>query len=134
MLEEEKFQRQCTTCPEIMLYFMIDSLGGFIWRMNHDMADMRIPVEQHAGIDKDLANVQKQIEFAVDHTTRFGLKEPRNSEGHATEEYSRWFGRWDGYVKSLSDEKFAELELALKAYSEALAEVEKWQPEAVPQV
>ena len=133
MYEEKQFQSLCRVCPEIMLYFTINTLGGFIWRMNHDMADYRIPAEDHPAVDKDVRKAQEQIQFAVDHTTRFGISQPRGADGKATPEYWAWFQRWDGYVNSLSEEQFAELNEALTAYTEALAEVEKWQPKAVEQ-
>ena len=31
-----------TTCTEQELYFYINTFGGIIWRLNHDMADGRI--------------------------------------------------------------------------------------------
>jgi hypothetical protein len=35
---------------ELELYFVIDYCGGFIWRMNHDMCDGRIPREDWPAI------------------------------------------------------------------------------------
>jgi hypothetical protein len=138
MFEEEQFQQLCKSCPEILLYFTINELGGFIWRMNHDMADFRIAAEDHPAVSQDVTKAQVQIQFAVDQTTRFGVSMPRNTEssnGGATPEYWTWFQRWDDYVKSLTDEQFKELNSVMTAYSSSndATELDKWHPEVPTQ-
>jgi len=47
MFEAKWLKEMCEKGPEVMLYFIIDQIGGFSWQMNHDMADGRIPAEHH---------------------------------------------------------------------------------------
>ena len=44
---------------EIFLWFYIENMGGFLWRMNHDLADGRI--ESTPGIEKDTGSQGKNI-------------------------------------------------------------------------
>jgi hypothetical protein len=101
---------------EIGLYFVINECGGFIWRMNHDMADGRIPEEDHAAIDKDIKNVQKTQQKAVALLPKFGVVKPTQGKNEApTEEYWKWFRWWDSYVKGLSKEEWEELNRKITA-------------------
>ncbi len=110
---------------------MIENLGGFIFYMNHDLADGRIP--EDPSIDKALAAAKKEIEFAVDHTTRFGVTKPRNDNGGGSEEYFLWYRWWDTYAKGLSEEKFHDLDMTVKAAMEkggkdVEEKLKKWRP------
>lgn len=111
MFKEPKFTETIAECDEINLYFLIDHAGGFIWRMNHDMADDRIPREHHAGIDSDVMKAREQQQRAVEQCSRFGF-EPLK-DGQPTDEYWSWFRMWDGWKKSLTDEDWREFNAAL---------------------
>lgn len=95
---------------EISLYFVINECGGFIWRMNHDMADGRIPIESHDAIDKDIAGVRRTQQDAVSLLPKFGVDQPTQGPSRApTEEYWKWFRWWDSYIKGLSEKEWEEL-------------------------
>jgi len=61
---------------------------------------------------------------AVAHLTRFGLAKPTEDDGRPTPEYWKWYRWWDGYIKSLSEEEFSALEVAL----DKGVDVSKWRP------
>ena len=114
MIKEQAFEKMIDTGNEYTLYAIIDMLGGFIWRMNHDMAKPgRIPVESHEAISKDVMAAQKQIEAAVAKTTRFGVEAPFDENKAATEEYWKWFRWWDSWKKAMTDDEWNEFERSL---------------------
>ena len=93
-----------TTCTEQELYFYINTFGGMIWRLNHDMADGRI--EERL----DLTPYQYALEYCVMHTPRFGVKIDEPKEGEhvkATDSYWAWFRWWDKYFqRTLTNEEY----------------------------
>lgn len=93
-----------TTCTEQELYFYINTFGGMIWRLNHDMADGRIEEEL------DLTPYQYALEYCVMHTPRFGvtIDEPKEGEHvKATDSYWAWFRWWDEYFqRTLTNEEY----------------------------
>lgn len=104
------------TLDEISLYFVINECGGFIWRMNHDMADGRIPIEHHDAIEKDIKNVRRTQMDAVALLPKFGVAQPTQGENKTpTEEYWKWFRWWDGYIKGLSEEAWKDLNRKITA-------------------
>ena len=92
------------TCTEQELYFYINSLGGMIWRLRHDMADGRIEEEL------DLTPYQYAIEYCVMRTPRFGVKieEPKAGEHvQTTDSYWAWFRWWDNYFqRTLTEDEY----------------------------
>lgn len=121
MTIDPEFKQVCEQAPEILLYYTISSLGAFMWKMQHDLADGRI--EESELVAKDLILAQEKIEFAVDQIKRFGVEKPKDN-GRATPEYWAWFRWWDQYAKSLSDEDFRKLDQALTAKEN----VDAWHP------
>ncbi len=95
----EEFKKLCEQVPEIQLYYIINTYGGDIWRLNHDLADGRMPESEE--VDKYLAELQEHIQYAVDQTKRFGVETPRGENGVATPTYWSWFRWWDSYTQSL---------------------------------
>lgn len=95
-----------TTCTEQDLYFYINSFGGMIWRLNHDMA--------HGRIEKtiDLMPYQYALEYCVMHTPRFGVKIDEPKEGEhviASDSYWAWYRWWDEYFqRTLTNEEYDE--------------------------
>ena len=49
---DKKVKQKLDAGSEIFLWLAIEELGGFLWRMNHDLADGRI--DSTPGIEKDL--------------------------------------------------------------------------------
>ncbi len=113
MFKEPAFTELITTGPEIHLYFVIDHIGAFTWRMNHDMAHGRIPDKAHAAIDKDITTASVQQRAAVEQCRRFGVEEPRDDQGHPTPDYWKWYRWWDAWKKGLSDDEWRVLNEAL---------------------
>ena len=119
----DEFEQKCRECDEVTLYIIINSLGGFIWRMNHDLADGRIL--ESPDIGNSLAEMQKKIEFAVDCTKRFGVGQPRSDQGGPTPEYRSWFRWWNSYIDGLSTVNCGKLEGAINKGED----VSSWRPQ-----
>jgi len=110
----EEVNEKIKTYSEVMVYCFIDECGGFIWRMEHDMAHPgRIPQEDHAAIDEDIARVRKQQILAVRQLTRFGVEVPLVEGNRPTNDYWLWFRWWDNWKKSMSDEEWREVDAML---------------------
>jgi len=63
---------------EVEYWVSIETLGGFIWRMNHDLADGRIK-DPTGGIDKDILEARKVSEQLVEELwEKFGVVSPKN--------------------------------------------------------
>ena len=106
----EEFETIIKTCPEIKLYFIIDAIGAMRWRLNHDMADGRIPESEHAALDKSIKEAAIQQQEAVGQLTRFGVSPFVEGTKSPSESYWQWFHAWDHYIKhELSNEEWNEL-------------------------
>lgn len=123
MYKEPEFTDLIAKCNELVLYFLIDEMGAFIWRMNHDMSHRRIPKKDHPAIDREIVGVRLKQSLAVEQLVRFEIKPLK--DGQATEAYWSWYKMWDGWKKSLTDDEWNDLD---KALSRELtdAEVEKY--------
>jgi hypothetical protein len=63
---------------EIEYWSAIEALGGFIWRMNHDLADGRIK-DSTGGIDRDITEARKVSAQLVEELwEKFGVVAPKN--------------------------------------------------------
>ena len=61
---------------EMEYWTIIEGLGGFAWRMNHDLADGRIE-DKNGGIDKDIQEIQKTLARLVSELKdKFGVIPP----------------------------------------------------------
>ena len=98
---------------EVELYFVIDYCGGFIWRMNHDMADGRIPMSEHAAIDADIEKMRVQQLDAVRQLPRVGVAMPLDAENRPTPEYWTWYRTWDAWKKGMTEERWREVDAAM---------------------
>ncbi|KKQ45755.1 MAG: hypothetical protein US63_C0011G0023 [Candidatus Moranbacteria bacterium GW2011_GWC2_37_8] len=62
---------------EMEYWTSIEGLGGFVWRMNHDLADGRI--EESKGMNKDLKDAQEIMEKLVSEIfIKFSVVAPQN--------------------------------------------------------
>jgi hypothetical protein len=113
MFKEPDFTEKIMNGPEIELYMMIDYIGGFIWRMNHDMGDGRIPAEHHAGIDSSIVTAREQQHQAVRQCVRFGVEEPIDDKGGASPDYWKWFRWWDSWKGEMGNDEWKLLDAAL---------------------
>lgn len=100
---------------EMNLYFIINDCGGFIWRMNHDMSDGRIPKEHWEAIDKDIAKMRVTQEYALSQLPRIGVEHPLLEDKTPSTEYWAWFRWWDSYIKGLSNDQWTELDSKITA-------------------
>ena len=98
---------------EIGLYFIINECGGFVWRMQHDMAHGRIPDDHHAAIDVDIVRIRGLQQYAVSKLDKLGFV-PTVEDGRPTEDYWKWFRWWDSYIKGLSNEEWNVLDNKIK--------------------
>ena len=93
------------------LYFVIDTLGGFVWRMNHDMGHGRI--ESTPGIEADLVRCREQQIEAIRSLARFGIDGLLDDHGAPTPRYWRWFRWWDGWKRGMTDTEWNECNRAM---------------------
>ena len=97
---------------EIDLYFMIDAIGGHIWRCRHDMAHGRIP-------EVDLTEETYALEYLVYQTTKFGVKldEPTIDQHiTATPSYRAWYEFYNNHFKHvLTDKQWNDYQNAKKS-------------------
>ena len=96
---------------EISLYFLIDEIGAFTWRMNHDMAHGRIPIESHAAIDHDIVNMRQYQIQAVERLRDVveGL-DPTDSDARPTDDYLAWYRWWNNWhKKELTEDQWNEI-------------------------
>lgn len=71
---------ELTKKPETEMEYweVIDGLGGFIWQMDHDLADGRIE-DKTGGIDKDIQKAQKRSAMLVSELKeKFGVIPPED--------------------------------------------------------
>jgi len=101
---DEKITTVLDSASEVYLWLTIEGLGGFVWRMNHDLADGRI--DSTPGIEKDLIDMRENIEYAVGQLTRFGIEDPK---GKGRDKYGEWYKMWKEYTESLSDTDYQKL-------------------------
>lgn len=110
MKSVEESIAEVSSYNEICTYFIINEIGGFIWRMNHDMADGRIESSDHAAIDKDIVTMREIQLHAVKCLTKFGVTPFKDDEKTTTAEYWAWFRWWDAYIKNMPKEQWEELD------------------------
>jgi hypothetical protein len=89
------------SASEIYLWLFIEATGGFLWRMNHDLADGRI--DSTPGIEKDLVMMQENIEYAASQLERFGIPGPSDDK------YWEWYDVWKKHIEALSDSDYKKL-------------------------
>jgi hypothetical protein len=85
---------------ELDLYMTINSIGHFIWRMNHDAADGRLDLKLEQL--HDLMEAQYAIEYAVLQTKRFGVdvsKDPDSDHVKTSDGYFKWLEAWNNYIQ-----------------------------------
>lgn len=124
---DEQFKTLCETVDELRLYFIIDGLGGFIWRTNHEIGHGRI--QSTPAIEKDILTSRKKIEYAVRQTTRFGVDDLKESDQDITipsDKYWKWFRWWDAWKTNLSDDEWITVNIASAKIE---TDISKYKPE-----
>lgn len=105
--QKEEFKK----CSEIYLWSAIEQLGGFVWRMEHDLADGRI--QSTPGIEADIMKMREYSAFAVSQLYRFGIQDPKESK-EAQDRYWKWYHAWKDYFQKVSDEDLRKIEDMLR--------------------
>jgi len=131
MFKEEALQDVIENGPELMVYFFIDQIGAFSWRMNHEMAHGRIEQQHHAAIDKDIERAKQQQVRLVKCLPRFGVEKPLDESNRATEDYWKWYRWWSNWHKNtLTNDEWDALQRDLGADGTMTQEqIEKYRPE-----
>ncbi len=106
-IKKETKEKLDTGCEQL-LYFMIDGIGGFVWRMEHDLADGRI--KSTPGIEEDLLTMRETQQYAVTQLDRVGVEGAQDENLRPTEVYWEWYKTWKAYITSLSNEDFYKLD------------------------
>lgn len=105
---DEEMKKKLETGCEQLLYFVIDGLGGFIWRMEHDLGDGRI--ESTPGIEKDLLKMRETQQLAVSQLSRVGVEGALDENGRTTDIYWNWYRTWKSYIDGLDNADFYKLD------------------------
>jgi len=102
MLSEEE-KKEVEEYNECKLYFTIDAIGGFIWRMNHDISHGRI--EMSEGIQSDLEHLFEVQQYALQQLGKFGV-DPESTNDRVNGDYGKWYRHWDNWKKEMSNEEW----------------------------
>jgi hypothetical protein len=111
--------------PEIVAYQFIYAVGGYIFWMEHDMADGRIPESDWEKIDLSLTERRVEQLAVIKSLTKYGLTEPVTDKNAPTEMYWKWYRWWKKYMDSLSREEEYKLGKAI----ENDEDLSSWRPE-----
>lgn len=114
---EPKLKKILDECSEIFLWASIEESGGFLWRMNHDLADGRI--QSTPGIEAGLITMRANQEYAIDQLERFGVPDPRKDK---RKKYWDWYKTWKDFWTSVDPEIYNEINRRLKADSKDACE------------
>ena len=109
---EPELKKTLDECSEIFLWAAIEQLGGFLWRMNHDMADGRI--QSTPDIEADMIMMGENQEYAIDQLARFGVPDPREGK---RKEYMEWYKTWKDYWETVDKGIYDEINRRIKADS-----------------
>lgn len=108
--KQEDKDAEVDSMSESMLYFLVDSIGGFSWRMRHDHAHGRISDEDMKSIEEDLKKLHVKQVRAIKNLTKFGIAKPLMDDGNPTDEYRAWYRWWNHWHHNvLTDEQWREL-------------------------
>lgn len=103
----QELQKLYSLIPEVQLYYVINTLGGRLFWLQHDLAD---GIHQTSPeIESELVDLQERIEFAVQQTTRFGVSQPMLEDKTASTEYRQWLESWDNFTHHLRVETEARI-------------------------
>lgn len=100
MTEEEK--AEIDAFDEMMLYFLIDALGGVIWRINHDIYSHG-RYEMTPEIEADMKAMSEKQVYCVSLLTKFGI-DPESAKDRPNGDYWKWFDHWNNWKKGMDDD------------------------------
>lgn len=114
MLRREDMELLKHPETEIEYWEAIESIGGFVWRMNHDASHGRFEMTEK--IEKDISDASQIMEMLVSELfVQFGVVHPkdcprRNAEGKMPESPAGMSWYWDWYHKMKTEWNRAEYE------------------------
>jgi hypothetical protein len=97
---DPEIKEQIDKGSEVFLWTFIEEAGGFIWRMNHEIAHGRI--ESTPAIEQDILNMREYSQYCVGQLYRFGILDPVESKD-AQDRYWEWYRAWKDYFEQVSD-------------------------------
>ena len=106
MSEQDK--KDILLMDEPTTYFLINECGNFMFRMNHDMADGKIPKESEEAVITDVNNIRIIQKFAADNLDRFGM-DPESVKDGDKGEYWKWYRFWDEWKTGLSEDEWKDV-------------------------
>jgi len=106
-LEEmsDQDKKDILSMDEVTTYFLVNECGSFLFNMNHQLADGKIPEESKDDILKDMINIRVIQKFTVDNLGRFGI-DPESAHDKENGEYWKWFKFWDKWKTDLSEDEW----------------------------
>lgn len=93
-------------CSEQELFIYIYYLGGWLWQVEHDLADERYPSSPET--EQWIVETRDLIERGVDATTRFGNYALARTNNGATEPHWDWYYKMKEWFDTLSEEDVLE--------------------------
>ena len=112
-MDQQALENIIVAGDESAVYNLIYALGGFIWRMEHDLAHDRIPEADEEAVVTSIVKAREQIVKVIRSLTRFGVEEPVDSNGRPTSQYWSWYRWWNDYFQGMNQETWEKYELAL---------------------
>lgn len=103
MSEQDK--KDILSMDEVTTFFLVNECGGFLFRMNHQLSDDKIPEESKEAVLKDMMNIRVVQKFTVDNLDRFGV-DPTSVFDKENGDYWKWFKFWDKWKTNLKEEEW----------------------------
>lgn len=124
MLTEEK-KREVEELDECKLYFLIDGIGGILWRTNHDVMHGRY--DMSPSMEEDMKNLAELQKHAVQQLTKFGV-DPESAKDRENGDYWKWFTHWNNFKENMTNEEWRNFDKKMSKeedYSDLLPKT-KW--------
>lgn len=90
---------------EVTTYFLVDECGMYLFRMNHDLADGRVPDESKEEVLKGMAEIRVIQKFTVDNLGRFDV-DPESAFDKENGNYWKWYRFWSNWKNNLTDDEW----------------------------
>lgn len=86
---------------ECEAYFMIDAIGGVIWRTNHDVGHGRYEMTDY--MLEELKDLSEQQHYCLQQLTKFGV-DPDSAKDRPNGDYWKWYHHWDNWKKEMDND------------------------------
>ena len=124
MLKEED-KKTIEEMDEMSSYFLIDAIGGILWRVNHDASHGRVEITPQ--MTEEMEYLREQQFHCLNQLGKFGV-DPESANDRENGDYWKWFRHWDTWKKELTDEQWDEFnhKMSQKEDCSALLPTKKW--------